>query len=255
MQKAPSLEAIASDLADAEYNRQRLRPRPGDEFYLVLSDLLLALKRFEISKGLTVLDYGAGGSPYRSLFGNSEYRRADVMPSIDCDYIIAPDGTVPESPAEFDLVLSSQVLEHVYDPAVYLSECFRLLKPGGTLLLTTHGTYEDHGCPYDFQRWTADGLRRDLERAGFEIVGLQKITTGLRAVAFLMERYFYTVSYSRRTLFGLALWMCRKLLSRYRYRYWLHSRLDRNSENCRVVPADTPNSNIYLCLLAYARRP
>lgn len=253
MQEVSSPEAMAKAFTSSEYNRKRLYPRPGDEHYLHLSDLLLALKRLEIPKGLTVLDYGAGGSPYRSLFEKSEYRRADILSTTDCDYIIAADGTVPERSAVFDLVFSSQVLEHVYDPSVYLLECFRLLKPGGMLLLTTHGTYEDHGCPYDFQRWTADGLRRDLEKAGFEIAVLQKLTTGSRLVAFLIEGYLSTASHTRKTFIGLTLWVCHKLVSRYRY--WLHAELDRRSGSCRVMPADTSGSSIYLCLLAYAARP
>lgn len=253
MLTAPSSRNIGADLRSAEYVRQRICPGPSDKFYLVLSDLLLAVKRLESSERLIVLDYGAGGSPYRSLFSNSEYRRADAFSSTDGDYVITQEGTVPEHAAVFDLVLSTQVLEHVEYPSVYLSECFRLLKPGGNLLLTTHGSFEDHACPYDFHRWTADGLRRDLEFAGFEIRVLQKLTTGPRAVMFMIERYLDTASFSRRTLFGLIGWMCHKLLPRWRY--WLHSRLDRCRERCRVVPADRPNSKMYVGLLAYAHRP
>jgi SAM-dependent methyltransferase len=249
---ATSSQNLGADLRNAEYVRQRICPRPSDKFYLALSDLLLAVKRLETAEKLVVLDYGAGGSPYRSLFSNSDYRQADAFSSPDSDYVITPEGTVPEHASVFDLILSTQVLEHVEYPSVYLSECFRLLKPGGNLLLTTHGSFEDHACPYDFQRWTADGLRRDLEFAGFEVRVLQKLTTGPRAVMFMIERYLDTTSFSRRTLFGFIGWMCRKLLPRSRY--WLHSRLDCFGESCRVVPADRPNSNLYLGLLAYAHR-
>ena len=134
-----SSENIGADLIEMNTFARDFVHGPNDKFYLVLSDLLLALKRVETSERLTVLDYGAGGSPYRSLFYNSEYRRADLFSSTDGDYLIAQGGTVPEKAAVFDLVLSAQVLEHVENPSVYLSECFRLLKPGGNLLLTTHG--------------------------------------------------------------------------------------------------------------------
>lgn len=255
MQDVSSFEQIGSALTNAEYNRERIRPSPGDEFYIHLSDLLMGLNQLTIRTGLTVLDYGAGGSPYRPLFQESDYRRADVLATTECEYLIASDGTIPERAATFDFILSSQVLEHVSDPAVYLSECHRLLKPGGMLLLTTHGTFEDHGCPYDFQRWTADGLRRDLGQAGFQITQLSKVTTGLRAVAFLVERYLYTtISLPRTTIFGFSMWLCRKLVSRYRRQF--HVSMDRNGEHCRVVPAaPSSGANIYLCLLAFARRP
>jgi hypothetical protein len=69
----------------------------------------------------------------------------------------------------------------------YVTECFRVLKPGGHLILTTHGLFEDHGCPYDFQRWTADGLRLLLEHADFRITGAKKLTCGPRALCFLIN--------------------------------------------------------------------
>jgi len=42
---------------------------------------------------------------------------------------------------QFDVVLSTEVIEHVYNPRGFLRTCRSLLKPGGTLVLTTpyHG--------------------------------------------------------------------------------------------------------------------
>lgn len=44
---------------------------------------------------------------------------------------------LPFGDGEFDTVVSSQVLEHLYDTDFYLEEAFRVLKKGGVLLLTT----------------------------------------------------------------------------------------------------------------------
>src|SRR5262249_527743 len=145
-----------------------------------------------------ILDYGAGLAPYRRLFPHADYRTADVGPSLVVrngfvatparneafatpDYTISADGSVEAESFSFDYVLSTQVLEHVVDPQMHLAESLRVLTPGGKLVLTTPRMYEDHGSPYDFRRWTADGLKCDLRKSGFEVLTIDKITTGPRA--------------------------------------------------------------------------
>jgi SAM-dependent methyltransferase len=172
---------------DDKYLRERIKPLPGDPLYLSLSDLLLALQNLCPSNVSRVLDYGCGGSPYRPLFKNCVYHRADIGGQ-DLDYQYGSDSRLPVEDDAYDLVLSTQVLEHVEDPALYLMECHRILKQGGRLLLTTHGVFEDHACPFDYWRWTAFGLQKLIERHGFKVDSSVKVTTGPRAAMFLAER-------------------------------------------------------------------
>jgi SAM-dependent methyltransferase len=248
-----SVQHLKTMLADEEYLRQRACPRPGDVLYLILADLLLALKRVDSSGAQTILDFGAGVAPYRSLFPDSDYRRADITADAEPEYLISDDGTLPERSAVFDLVLSTQVLEHVADPDTHLCECLRLLKPGGRLVVSTHGLFEDHGCPYDFQRWTADGLKRDLRKAGFEVLTMEKLTTGPRAIAFLMDRLLETV-HTPKSSGPRFLYSRGKRLYR-RSRRWLQIQLDRWCLGYRVVSSDDPSHILYVGLIACARRP
>jgi SAM-dependent methyltransferase len=239
--------------SDPEFVRKRLSPHPADPGYLHRVDLLLALKSEASDEPLTLLDCGAGASPYRSLFPSAQYRRADVADIGGLDYLINGDGTVPAESRTFDLVLSTQVLAHVPDANLYLSECFRLLKPGGKLLLSTHGSYEDNDCPHDFRRWTAEGLMQDLQKAGLEIVSIHKLTTGPRAVMYFIERYIDVMPASRGTLPGAVHWAGATVLRRFRR--GIHLLTDRYYSGHRMVPADQPRHDLYIGLCVSARRP
>lgn len=138
-----------------------------------------------------ILDLGCDDKPYRELFPpDADYVGADLAGNDSADVVIGDHGDVPLPDASFDLVLSTQVLEHVDDPARYLRECHRLLRPEGTLVLTTHGTMYLHRDPQDYWRWTSDGLAKIVTDAGLVVdhqagilglvpVGLQLVQAGV----------------------------------------------------------------------------
>jgi SAM-dependent methyltransferase len=149
---------------------------------------LQALARsLDVPPGGRVLDYGCAEAPYRRFFSRDvEFVGADLPGNPDASIDLNPDGTLPIEDRTFDAVLSTQVLEHVEDPDLYLRECFRVLRPGGRMLLSTHGTFIYHPDPDDYWRWTCAGLQRAVRRVGFEIVRFEGIiglaATGLQLV-------------------------------------------------------------------------
>jgi SAM-dependent methyltransferase len=244
---------LSNELEADDYLRERLNPGARGSLYLHLVDLREALGLYRTSEKISILDYGCGGSPYRSLFPNSKYIRADFTPCDGLDFLLPADSLIPVSDNAFDMVLSTQVLEHVPEPANYVAECFRVLKPGGFLVLTTHGLYEDHGCPYDFQRWTADGLRLLLERSGFRIRGAKKLTCGPRALCFLINQWIWQLRAPKSSLFGFAAWGFRRL-----WRFdpsWLNRCADKYFKKYGTVDAEAPDNNAYIALLMHAERP
>ena len=120
-----------------------------------------------------VLDYGCGEMPFKSVLTDRgcEVMGADFSGNPHAVFEIGPRGELdPELTAKFDVVLSTQVLEHVTDPSYYLKEAHRVLRPQGLLLLSTHGHYLYHADPTDYWRWTHEGLKLQVERAGFDII-------------------------------------------------------------------------------------
>lgn len=238
-------------LRQASLLRERIAPSVGDYYYLHLSDLLLGLRAHASGLPLTILDFGAGGSPYRSLFPNALYKTADLEGS-GSDYVIKTDGSTSAPEKHFDLVLSTQVLEHCRRPESYLDEAARVLKRDGRLILSTHGLFEEHACPSDFFRWTAEGLRSVIEGSGFRVLSMARVTAGPRAAFHLLQS-----ALSPQLLCGKR-WPVKVLLGPiFRIvlarRFW-NIILDRFFPDYRVVTSgDLPMSNTYVTLLAVAR--
>lgn len=83
------------------------------------------------------------------------------------------DLTDPKSEVgEFDVVICEQVLEHVTQPFIAAQTLYKLVKPGGTLIVNTPFLIKLHGMPDDYWRFTPSGMRVLLENSGFTDVAV-----------------------------------------------------------------------------------
>ena len=144
----------------------------GRHAYLGLARQLELVARAHLdgpSRRTRLVDYGCGAMPFLPIFESrvDEYLGAD-LPENEQAHLSLVDGRLPIGPEEADVVLSTQVLEHVESPEIYLAECQRVLRPGGLLILSTHGHWPFHPTPRDHWRWTHTGLSRLVAEAGFE---------------------------------------------------------------------------------------
>lgn len=117
-----------------------------------------------------LLDAGAGNQPYRDWYAPLVKRvvAVDAAPTHGLAALAFVDQ-LPFRDAAFDTVLSTEVWEHVEDASAAAREAYRVLRPGGRLVITVPFLYPTHEAPYDFGRFTRFGLESTLRRAGFVV--------------------------------------------------------------------------------------
>lgn len=144
----PPLPAPARPLAEIHNFNQRERDR------------WMQARAASVPDGSRVLDVGAGTCPYRQLFTHCDYRTHDFKQYEGVklgntheyghiDYV-SDVASIPAPDASFDLILCTEVLEHVPEPIAALREMARLLRPGGRLLVTAPLASGLHQLPFHF---------------------------------------------------------------------------------------------------------
>lgn len=161
----------------------KLRPN-SSRYYL---DQFAFEAASSLPAGADILDAGAGEGIYKRHFQNQNYESADFC-QIDKAYgeitYVCDLENIPVDSSKYDLVLLTQVLEHLPNPEQVLKELNRVLRPGGELWLSNPFYYEEHEIPYDFFRYTQYGLKHLLHSSNFTLKQID-----------WLEGYFGTLSY------------------------------------------------------------
>lgn len=162
--------------------------------------------------GSRVLDAGAGASKYSALFGHCVYETQDF-----CQYqgplvryvkpvnYVCDITQIPLAPQTLDLIVCTEVIEHIVDPPAALAEFARLLKPGAKLLLTAPMISHIHMEPYHyFGGFTRYWYQHWLPARGFEILSVTPVGgPGRSCVAYAQA--FHLAWSAREKKAGLAL--------------------------------------------------
>lgn len=141
-----------------------------------------------------LLDMGCADAPYKDFF----LKYADKYIGIDwtnslhettVDIISDLNNKIELEDEYADTIIALNVLEHLNEPQVFINECYRLLKPGSSIVLHIPFQWWIHEAPHDYFRYTPYGLKYLLEKAGFQNIHVQP-TSGFFTMLFLKINYF-----------------------------------------------------------------
>ena len=129
---------------------------------------------------------------------------ADIEEKFHPDMVLDVTDMSSIKEASIDVINALELFEHVHEPEKGLLECFRVLKPGGAMVISCPFLSAIHADPSDFQRWTEDRWRYELEHIGFTIQTIvvmgryftilaEYIKVGIKSLPRVFRYLFYTL--------------------------------------------------------------
>ena len=152
-------------------------------FNLARIETITAMVR-PLGKGLQILDVGGGDG----LIGEHLWKMENNIATIDLptvseqshkrEFLSAVTGDaeeLPFKPTSFDVVLASEIVEHLWDPNSFLDDAYKILKTGGHLIVSTPDGVE--GLRYDSHKhyYTVEILEKLLAQK-FSLTQVKRLT-------------------------------------------------------------------------------
>lgn len=173
-----------------------------------------------LPKGSKVLDAGAGASKYRPFFAHCDYRTQDfckyegpLVKYVEPIDYVGDITSIPLPDQSLDAILCTEVIEHVVDPMVVLTEFRRLLKPGGRLFLTSPLLSHLHMEPYHYYGgFTRYWYEHWLPQKGFEVESVKAVGGPARAAIVFAQAFYMSWSAAEKKLGAIprsASWVMR----------------------------------------------
>ncbi|TSA45577.1 class I SAM-dependent methyltransferase [bacterium] len=153
------------------------------------------------------LDIGCGDSYYRKYFPNCVTVDNDPAKKPD---VMADAHKLPFFDGEFENILCTEVLEHLKNPPLAISEFKRVLKPGGELILTTRFIFPIHDAPGDYFRFTKYGLMELFKDWKIELLTEEAGT--LETAAILLQRIILQGRFKGDKLIKLIIYSLMRIL-------------------------------------------
>jgi len=145
-----------------------------------------------------ILSLGSGATRIHPEIINVDIR---AFKEVD---LVADVTDMPLQDKTVDGIVCDSLLEHVANAPKFLREMARILKPGGTLILSIPFMLPYHSSPNDFFRWTEEGIRHVLKENNFRVEEVGIIGGPMGALqGMLMHIFAILFSFGSKTLYFL----------------------------------------------------
>jgi SAM-dependent methyltransferase len=129
-----------------------------------------------LAAGRLILDLGGTKVGKRGVFNIDSFDHQVI--NLNISPLKSPDllgnaASLPFGNNTFDVVICSELLEHVHEPIESLIEIYRVLKPDGVLLATIPFIYPHHPDPNDYLRYTEQFLQLQMEMIGYTQIAIE----------------------------------------------------------------------------------
>jgi SAM-dependent methyltransferase len=138
-----------------------------------------------IPEGKVILNLGSGTTVVRKDVTN-----VDIYPFDNVD-IVADIADLPFVDNSVDAIICEEVLEHVPNPKVVVSEMYRVLKSGGLAYVVVPFVFSFHSSPSDYYRWSKMGLRNLM--GDFEEMDCGVRSGGGAALSWILAEFVATI--------------------------------------------------------------
>jgi len=133
-----------------------------------------------------ILDVGGSKkSGYHELIsGNHKIVTGNIDMSYGADILFDAQKKWPFDNLSFSCVLFINVLEHLFDYNMAVTEAYRVLKGGGRVVGVVPFMLNVHGTPNDYFRYTKSALENILLSAGFKSIEIKELGSGAFSVIY-----------------------------------------------------------------------
>ena len=180
----------------SSYVGQFMVPLLHAKIQLMFHQYLLPYK-----EGESALDIGCGEQPLRNTIETMgyEYKSLDTQQnkSLSVDFVCPIDRDSLEdevSKNSFDLIVVTEVLEHVADWDLAFRNMSALLAPNGKILITCPHRFQLHEEPFDFWRPTPYAISHFARKYNLEVLHFEKAGDAWDVLGTLLASFSFDTS-------------------------------------------------------------